>query len=192
MPLDNDHTKSTAQTKMDAVDLDTNTFYECKCQEIRDKNKGGIKASYREYSKLFNDIGIQHYGRISKGCLTFRMSELGIILEKNPLYTKLHFDIKQLICHIIALAHLGGSKKKTLQYIIYKPNQTLIDNNGYARRLYADLDKEIDAIFAKGTKIDLLCKKHNIVLKKPDYVYIETIDDFNYLTTKWKDSISSH
>lgn len=184
MPLENDHTDSNADTKMDAVDLINNVYYECKCQEIRNKSKGGLKTSYKKCSKLFNEIGIEHFlNKESDEYLSFRMSELGVTLNKDPLYTNLHFDVKQLICHIIALANIKDDKEKTLQYVIYKPKQELIDRNGYARRLYKELDEEIAAIFADGTKIKAFCKKHNIVLKKPEYVFIETIDDFNYYET---------
>lgn len=188
MPLHNDHTKSTRPTKMDAVDLDNNVYYECKCQEIRGKNKDGLRVSYRGCSKLFNKIGIEHYEEDTPdGYLSFRMSELGIILNDDPLYTNLHFDVKQLICHIIALANKKDGKKKTLQYVIYKPKQESIDENRYAKALYQELDTEIEVIFKKGTKIDKFCDDKNINLVKPEYVYINTIKDFNYLETKWKD-----
>ena len=188
LPIENDHTKSDANTKMDAVDLENGVYYECKCQEVRHKSKDGLKASYKEYSNLFNEIGIKNYlPNDKKGCLQFRVSELGIKLDGDPIYTKLHFDVKQLICHIIALANIKDGKKKKLNYVIYKPNQKLIDKKRYARKLYEELDIECKAIFAENTKIRKFCKSNGIELNhEPEYVFIETIYDFNYLETKWK------
>ena len=85
-------------TQMDAVIGDTN--YECKCQEIVSKSHTPLRESYLN-SDLFKEFGVLDY-TVRSGDLVFDVEKLGINMEGKNDYAHLHFDLKQLICHLFA------------------------------------------------------------------------------------------
>ena len=176
-------------TKFDAK-ID-NVYYECNCQEIINKSHGyGIPASYQWSSELFKEFGIQNYleNKIIEirdendslievqQYLRFMASELDINLKKDTLYTNMHFDLKQFICLLIALAK-SGNEKKTLKYLYFIP-----DDISSIEDVYSSLKDEIKAI-KKSNKIKAFCDKYNIKLDLEEYIKISSVEDFNYIET---------
>ena len=190
-PIEND-LQNSQPTKMDAVI--GNNYYECKCQEIVSKSHGGLRETYLK-SKLFNDFGIKNYSLVNEeskdeDCkkreykvLAFNVSELNIQIKKNPDYRKLHFDLKQLICHLIAIAQKNKKNPVSLNYVFYIPSKSNQINEEYKNviKLYKELNEEIKAIWKKDTVIQKFCDENKITLNYPQMVPIGAINDFNYL-----------
>lgn len=188
-PLKND-LKRSKPSKMDAVIQ--NTYYECKCQEIVSKSHTPLKKKYLR-SAFFQEFNIKNYAikqciskkdqktKIEK-YLTFNVKELEIDLPNNPDYTHLHFDIKQLICHLIALANQDKNNEieKELHYIFFKP--TIQKNQTKLSQLYDDLEEELEAILSSDSKIISFADKHNITITH-ESIDIKGIKDFNYNET---------
>lgn len=188
-PLYND-LKQSAPTKMDAVLGTTN--YECKCQEILSTSHEPLREAYLE-SELFKEFGVKNIqrkqvikknkrtGKVEKyNVLMFNTDQLNIHLPKEIDYSKLHFDLKQLICHLIALANNNGGKSVKLEYVFFTPNKDIILKYKTVKKLYETLKQEITAIFSNKSSITKFALKHNISIGLPKYVEIGTIDDFNY------------
>ena len=176
-PLRND--VSRAKTKMDAVD--GLVFCECKCQEIVYGEKELFRNSYHtnQSSKLFKEFNISniksHKNRKGEedGRLDFSLRDLGINLDGK--YYKINFNVKQLICHLIAIAneYKNCDEQKVLKYIIFKPKKELIDASDALKKLYADLDNQFKAI-KDSKKIQDFLDEHHISLEM-EYVYIDTV-----------------
>ena len=165
---------SNAATKMDAVKEKEKIFYECKCQEIVYGEHERFTETYKK-SKLFQEFidikKIEVKPRKNKtGLCIFDLKDLGI--DYHGKYYDINFNVKQLICHLIAIAHDYDDKdRKTLQYIIFRPKT----DNAEILDLYDKLDKQFKAI-QNSEHIKRFCSKehHNIILKM-DYVYIDEV-----------------
>ena len=181
-PIHND--VSNTPTKMDAVKgLD---FYECKCQEIVNGEHELLRKSYhtKQSSKLFKEFDISNIQieehKTSKGkhdydYCDFSLEDLGINYQVKK-YHEINFNVKQLICHLIAIAHdYSDNDKKTLNYIIFKPKKALIEESTTLTNLYLELNEQFKAI-VNSKKIQSFLNKHNIELKM-DYVYIDEIEE---------------
>ena len=179
VPLDNDLRSSSVPTKMDAKK--GNEYYECKCQEIVGASHTPFSPQYLDsplFQSLFEDFNVQK-GFISIGTkeipdkktgktrtvkyLKFDVKELKIDYGKAKDYAHLHFDLKQLICHLIALANNKDAQEKAvLQYIFFTPNEESINKYSKVKRLYTILEKELNAILANETSVSKFAKKHKI------------------------------
>lgn len=180
-------------TKMDAVVNNVN--YECKCQEIVVKSHTPLSAKYVE-SPLFNEFGIKNYlvktveekdeetGLVSiRKILVFDVCELNVKLKGKNNYSNLHFDLKQLICHLIAIANNNKEKLPVkLKYIFFTPNYETILKYSKVKKLYCELKEEIKAILNKNSAISKFAKNHNISIEIDDssFVQLNDVDDFVY------------
>lgn len=167
-------------TKFDAAV--GNVYYECKCQEIINRGYEVLKSSYLN-SALFNefevkdiDVREKRYEKTNKviSYLIFSLNSIGIKLDGN--YNSTRFSVKQLICHLIALANNNYGVQKTLQYIIYKPSLEYIEDDKKLKKVYETFEKEVAAIW-DSKNIKKFISNHNILLPKPIYKYIDEIDD---------------
>ena len=172
-------------TKMDAVVGNENI--ECKCQEIVAKSHTPLREKYLQ-SHLFGELGVENYemkqvpqkddatGETTLvNVLTFSCKELGIGLDED--YAHLHFDLKQLICHLIALANRKDKKQEVaLKYVFFTPNKEVIARYPKITQLYEDLRCEIKAIFASDTRIMAFAKKHRIVIDTSRFEFVEIKD----------------
>lgn len=191
-PLYNDVDKL-HPSKLDAYEItnERNIFYECKCQEILNNGYCGekellsdkyLKSKYfRELKieslKVFNKYGREKDGSYTKGTdrfIHFELHALEINLNKD-LYL-LRFNLKQLICHLIAIAkyNVYCDRASTLQYIFYKPKT----NNKDILKIYDELTEELKAIW-DSSKIKNYCKKYHIDLKYK-FINISDIKDDIY------------
>lgn len=183
--IENDLKISIAPTKMDAIKDDI--YYECKCREVIYGEKERLRISYRNNSELFKELvdpniveTKRHHAKDAKNeydyCV-FRASDLGILNIGDKYYWEYHFNIKQLICHLIAIAHSGDKNVvKTLQYIIFKPNEEEIIKYPHLKKVYDELDEEIIAI-ENSQAIKKFNKNHNIELDVK-YEYISNVRDY--------------
>ncbi len=149
--------------------------------------------SYKEKSELFKEFGVEKIEIIQKWSnkyqkyydyIQFPISELGVKGIKDVSYIKLKFDLKQLICHLIALANNDKETQKTLQYLFFTPSKAAIEKNKVLKNLYDVLKQEITAIW-NADKIKSFCKHHNINLVEPKYIEINSIEDKVYPNVKW-------
>ncbi len=151
-----------------------NAYYECKTQEIVEGENERLRKSYLEsalyFDELFEDISMIS---IKNGCLEFNMHALGVNLNKQ--YYEMKLNIKQLICHLLALANktFESKIKWELKYLIFRPSKRydkeVVD-------IYNELDDEIDLLFNNPNKITKFCKEHSIEIKS-EYVYIDELNE---------------
>jgi len=180
-PISND--VSNAKTKMDAVK--GNIFYECKCQEIVNGEHEYLRQSYytKKTSKLFKEFNIenieikQHYdaeGNADYKYCDFTLKDIGI--DYSGKYYEINFNVKQLICHLIAIAHdYPGQNEKVLKYIIFKPKQELIEKSERLKKLYDTLELQFKAIIdSDNIKAYISENNHNIKIEKVN-VYIDKV-----------------
>ena len=176
-----------APTKMDIIIH--KVCYECKCQEIVDGEKETLRVSYLNHKKslLFKELNIKKGsvdiktaykkdGSVDYQYLSFSCKNLNINIDKT--YSDLHFNLKQMICHLIAMAN---SKKgyHTLQYIIYIPKLEIINQSNEFMKIYSELIKEIDEIFKPESEIMLFAHRHAINVPRPLY---KTVNDFRIIS----------
>ena len=177
-------------TKMDAANPNAGNYYECKCDEITASKHDLLSVSYKEKSKLFQEFGINNIKltepKIDKNGhehvhIMFPASELvdfGCLSEEYPkykdcLYNELCFDLKQCICHLIALANTEGPRN--LIYIVFVPDKNNLD---YYPAL---MEKEMKCI-KNSKKIQNFLKTHNISFSW-EFVSIGDVEDINYFET---------
>lgn len=168
-------------TFMDVVVGDD--YYECKCQEVLNRKVIKFRESYLK-SKLFKEIVPGEYYKLDKEEAFFDPKALGInLVNENKNF---HFDIKQLVCHLIAIAY--GIERNTivnnptLKYIIYKPSKKEIEReqNKTIQDMYSELQSEVDAIWSSKI-IQNFIQKRKINLIKPEERFIDEIGiDFIY------------
>ena len=150
------------------------TYFECKSQEIVNGEKERLLVAYldaKNIEELFNDISKVE---IKDGYLDFYMKELGINIDKK--YDELQFNVKQLICHLLAIAEYNrrNNKETTLQYLIFVPKS--LDG---LDDIYNPLKEEIKKIFEEDNNILSFAKNHHIKLPSPkEFISIDKIDDF--------------
>ena len=172
-----------APTKMDVII--NSICYECKCQEIVEGEGEVLRVSYlyHKKSRLFKEFNADKgyisigekrtkKGKLKYRYLVFSCRNLNIDIDKN--YDELHFNLKQMICHLIAMAN-SEKVYDTLQYVIYVPKLHIIDKTPEIKQMYSELVNEVDKIFDGKTEVSMFAKRHGIELPKPIY---KTIDDF--------------
>lgn len=156
--------KGTAQ--LDAAK--NNIYYECKCHEIFDKHNDYLSLSYIENLKDFFNIG---YQKSNTAYCKLNLKDFGIENEES-IYS-LHFDMKQLLCHLFGIARKGGG---TLQYIFFTPKKDLIENNDFCKDLYNKLENEINQIW-HCEKITTMINNFKIKLPHPQMIDVSSIED---------------
>ena len=159
------------KAQLDAFDESKGIYYECKCHEIFDKHQKLWKSYQNRLSECF---GI--HGQIKDEEIELSLQDFGIDdckLRGNSIY-ELHFDMKQLLCHLLGLEKNGGGK---LQYIFFTPSEKLIKENDWCLNLYKKLHTEIEVIW-NSPVINKMFDKANITLCEPLEIEIQNIDDF--------------
>ena len=163
-------------TRMDAVsDL---TFYECKCQEIVYGERELLPMSYllNASSTLFHEFDIKNIKRKdgSGNYCDFSLRDLGIDLDGQ--YYEINFNVKQLLCHLIAIANsYSDDKLKTLKYIIFTPSKEIVNHSEALKDLYQRLDQQYQAIIKSRNIINFI-NKHNIKIEM-EYVPVDIIQE---------------
>lgn len=139
---------------------DGDVFVEAKCREIYSSHKT-IKVSniyeeiYKELQELYPKFSFKNNGRPIKNgkednehfnC-TFKFNGKEII----------HFDIKQLICHFLAISanileNENANKNIKFIYLIFNPNEVIeqVEKESYKKQIieiYGDTKKEITDYF---------------------------------------------
>jgi hypothetical protein len=139
---------------------DGDVFVEAKCREIYSSHKT-IKVSnvyeeiYKELQKLYPEFSFKNNGRPIKNgkednehfnC-TFKFNGKEII----------HFDIKQLICHFLAISanileNENANKNIKFIYLIFNPKEVIeqVEKASYKKQIieiYGDTKKEITDYF---------------------------------------------
>lgn len=148
-----------------------NIFYECKCHEIfdnHDTDKNHLRLAYKKNLQKY--FGIIYQEKDEDYC-KLTLSDFDVSEEKS-IYD-LHFDMKQLLCHLFGIAKNGGGK---LQYIFFTPKKELIENNEFCRNMYKELEEEINQIW-HCEKIKAMINSCNIKLPPPQMIDVSTIDD---------------
>lgn len=159
--------KGTAQ--LDAAK--DNIYYECKCHEIldnHDTDKNHLRLAYKK--NLQEYFGIIYQEKDENYC-KLSLSDFGIE-NKESIYS-LHFDMKQLLCHLFGIARNGGG---TLQYIFFTPKKELIENNEFCRNIYKELENEINQIW-HCEKITTMINNFKIKLPHPQMIDVSSIED---------------
>ena len=145
-----------------------NIYFECKCQEIVNGEKETLSIDYLELlGKHFGlfDLKINEYERTISAHLT----DLSVKYDED--YDKTHFNVKQLFTHLLAIAlkHPDEKDEVCLQYIFFRPK----DMGDKTRKVYKELDAEIDAIWNSDMMSYFLDKHKNIKLLEPRKVSVD-------------------
>ena len=166
----------------DAYDNCKNIFYECKCHEIC-KKSGHDKFSIAYKNKLEDLFGISINDINAKKQLQITLKDFGVktetkgMIESASIYN-IHLDVKQLICHLIAIQNNNiDSKVKTLKYIFFVPDEYKNKNNLKISSLYNCLKNEWNMICNSNAIKLFLKKEQNIKISEPEFVLCSTIND---------------
>lgn len=191
--IGNDLKPRPSHTKMDAYKETDNVsyYYECKCQEILSKSHGLLTKSYQT-SELFReliggDFDTEKYKpkdykqrSIDYKFLEFSLKAIGV--DSDIQYNKLRFDVKQFICHLIAIAEAnkkrGDDHTAYLQYVFFVSPGWDNENNKELRSLYSELKREIEMIW-KSPKIQNFCEKHSISYPLPEPMFAQIDKECN-------------
>lgn len=182
-PIHND--VSSTPTKMDAVN--DMTFIECKCQEIVEGEHELLRKSYqlKKSSKLFKEFNItnlkikHHFN--SKNVndydyCDFFLKDLGI--DYPGKYYDINFNVKQLICHLIAIANeFEDATPKTLKYVIFRPSDSIISQSIRLGQLYKELDNQFAAICASEKIKSFISSEHHNITIEMEYVPVDKISE---------------
>ena len=157
-------------TKIDAYNETSNTYYECKCQEVLSASIEHIRFSinYQKNSNFFKEMNL--VGKvIDDKYFVLDIKNICPECKKESFY----FDAKQMICHLIALATLDNKTQKILQYVIYKPS---FDENKYKKlaSIYYELEEEY--ILLKK-RLDNFANNHGITIA--DNIFFKKIEDIH-------------
>ncbi len=146
-------------------------YYECKCQEILKHHRIVLEKRYSEESSLFKEFDCSYTPY--NGAIQIDAESLGIKIPIDHSPDKWRFEIKQLLCHLIAIAEerkelkLNRNSPTTLKYVFYKPLDVMIERFGKVDQAYNCLKDEIQSIW-KSPTINSYTKTHGIVL---DYTF---------------------
>lgn len=162
------------KASFDAYDVNTNTYYECKCHEIF---KSDFNISV-EYKKPLNDnFNINNKDKTAIK-LSYKDFEIGIEHKRGDLW----FDFKQFLCHLLALAKkntdrhpsslLNKNEDFKLQYLFFIPKVI----NEKLETSYSKLYKDFCCI-RDNEKIKKMCQKNNIKVLCPLFIPVNSFDD---------------
>lgn len=145
------------EAQLDAFLVNENCFIEAKCHEIFDTHKT-ITLS-EQYKELLSSIRID-----STNLIWDKLTYSDIVKKRNSSTT--HFDIKQFMCHLLALVNYqsqecNNGKIVKFYYLFYKP-ETFDGKFQEFQRIYEELEEEIKDI--KNQFNDIL-EKNRIIFK---------------------------
>lgn len=176
---------------------DGDVFVEAKCREIYSSHKT-IKVSnvyeeiYKELQELYPKFSFKNNGRPIKNgkednehfnC-TFRFNGKEII----------HFDIKQLICHFLAISanileNENANKNIKFIYLIFNPNEVIeqVEKESYKKQIieiYGDTKKEITDYFDMEllfeSIFEIQAKRLGLEGGKYSLFEFHLVDQYNY------------
>lgn len=131
----------------DGYSLYNNTFYEFKCHELCYKSHRGFVKSYIPLLKEVFNID-------SNDLSSLRFSDFGIKMDGDPIITKINFDFKQLVCHVLGLlSHVEKTKKGTrLLYFWVTPST---EGNDELAKFIEKVSKQMDTIFTQFVELEI-------------------------------------
>ncbi|MBR3025917.1 MAG: hypothetical protein IKH71_15870 [Oscillospiraceae bacterium] len=150
---------------LDAYIDNSNCYFEVKCQEIFDIDQHKIILSTQYWNLIYgkdNAFGNEHKEKPDEKEFKIPYSEFGLKDCQGSM-----FDIKQLICHLLAIANQDGTNKK-LVYLFFRPDPDKLEmsstiNENELEKVFDELKTEIEHIF--GSKpIKTFCDKEHIKL----------------------------
>ena len=176
---------------------DGDVFVEAKCREIYSSHKT-IKVSnvyeeiYKELQELYPKFSFKNNGRPIKNgkednehfnC-TFKFNGKEII----------HFDIKQLICHFLAISanileNENANKNIKFIYLIFNPNEVIeqVEKESYKKQIieiYGDTKKEITDYFDMEllfeSIFEIQAKRLGLEGEKYSLFKFHLVDQYNY------------
>ncbi|MCQ2796532.1 MAG: hypothetical protein MJ213_04480 [Bacilli bacterium] len=173
---------------LDYYSADTNTCYECKCHEILDDHSSDkLKIKYKKaVTPLFMNKDFKYDNEFIYPTLEdlgMDDKELLSKLELKPtdsIYC-LHFNVKQLLTHLMGLLSSNPVNIK-LQYVFFYP---VCGHTTWGRSLYETLENEIKLIMKSYT---LYCAaNHGVIFLDPVYVEVGSIHDYALDLTRDED-----
>lgn len=176
---------------------DGDVFVEAKCREIYSSHKT-IEVSnvyeeiYKELQELYPKFSFKNNGRPIKNgkednehfnC-TFKFNGKEII----------HFDIKQLICHFLAISanileNENANKNIKFLYLIFNPNEVIeqVEKESYKKQIieiYGDTKKEITDYFDMEllfeSIFEIQAKRLGLEGEKYSLFEFHLVDQYNY------------
>lgn len=188
---------SNGVANLDAFMLKNGTkhYFECKCHEFVGTEDDVLLESYRDtIKKNFKIDSVDVITRQPKDkdkkprtCLSLSEKQLGILIpgQEEALIYDMHFDVKQLICHLLGIAQEIENEKKahlnlkhSLHYVFFVPSDKF--GNKSLTRYYQTLETEIQAI--SKSKIQEFAKTQDISLDlESDFrnrIDVATVKDF--------------
>ena len=176
---------------------DGDVFVEAKCREIYSSHKT-IEVSnvyeeiYKELQELYPKFSFKNNGRPIKNgkednehfnC-TFKFNGKEII----------HFDIKQLICHFLAISanileNENANKNIKFIYLIFNPNEVIeqVEKESYKKQIieiYGDIKKEITDYFDMEllfeSIFEIQAKRLGLEGEKNSLFEFHLVDQYNY------------
>lgn len=126
------------EAQLDAFLVNEHCFIEAKCHEIFDSHKT-VDLS-RQYNELLGSIGID-----SKNLKWDKLTYSDFVKVRNVSTT--HFDIKQFVCHLLALVNYQSQESnqgKTVKFyhLFFKP-KTFEGQFAQFKNVYDELEQEI-------------------------------------------------
>jgi len=157
-------------------------LFEAKCQELLTTSHSGLKKDF--YDKLVKEgFGIDTDFKTKtivkdekeQTIIVPTQSQFNIGKKDNSSIYNMHFDVKQLITHLLALgARQDKSEVVTLQYVLFKPIDD--ENESLKKNLYDVVDDEFESIRTSRVFSKFL-DKNAISLPKIKYVVINPLED---------------
>ena len=172
---------------------DVDIFVEAKCKEIYSSHKT-IKVSnvyegiYKELHELYPKFSFKNNGQPKEdnehfNC-TFKFNGKEII----------HFDIKQLICHFLAISanileNENANKNIKFIYLIFNPNEVIeqVEKESYKKQIieiYGDTKKEITDYFDMELLFESIfevqAKRLGLEGEKYSLFEFHLVDQYNY------------
>ena len=137
---------------------DCNIYIEAKCHEIFDSHKVVLKNKYWDYFKKDDVLyTLLDNAEIDDETFSLPLSLFGIEKKSS------HFDIKQLICHLLGIKEQKGNKKAKLVYLFFEPVSDNDEERLFVNDIFDELAIEIKLIFESDI-IKNFCTANNIEL----------------------------
>lgn len=148
-------------------------FVEAKCREPYGSKSGSVSKKYFDLYRFLSDSTANNFS------CTFNGSGDKTVVRVSAGDTPLeHFDIKQMICHLLGIANdclkKKDGKKIEFIYLLYNPANLKFEDLSCEKKIRAIYDlesKECDAVDFKGLFSDILV----FLQKKDDTTDIQTI-----------------
>lgn len=176
---------------------DGDVFVEAKCREIYSSHKT-IKVSnvyeeiYKELQELYPKFSFKNNGRpIKNGKEDNEHFNCTFLFNGKEI---IHFDIKQLICHFLAISanileNENANKNIKFLYLIFNPNEVIeqVEKESYKKQIieiYGDTKKEITDYFDMEllfeSIFEIQAKRLGLEGEKYSLFEFNLVDQYNY------------